>query len=175
MQTSQHATRTPLTLNPPLPELPEELLLSTFPPSEPPCIYSYERPYQPIQSLQTEVPQTFPFMTPWPIPSINFDDIQDVISRGIISFDKAEESLRVFQSSTRFFPFVAVPPRTSLDSLRREKPFLLLSILTLGAKKDFKFQQALELELRKSLSENIMLKGKKSLDLLQSVLVYLGW
>jgi hypothetical protein len=93
----------------------------------------------------------------------------------MVSFEKAEESIRLFQSNTRFFPFVVVPPGTSLDSLRRNKPFLLLSILTFGAKKDFKLQKALELELRKLLSKNIMLNGKKSLDLLQSVLVYLSW
>lgn len=111
---------------------------------------------------------------PSQFPSTNIDDIQDVISRGIVDFDKAEESLRLFQSNARFFPFVVVSLRMSLESLRRKKPFLLLSILTVGAKKHSKVQKALELELRGLLSKNIMHNGKKSLDLLQSLLVYLS-
>jgi hypothetical protein len=168
VQTSKNAIPTPLSSNSSLLEFPEELPISDFP-----YLYSLDQPYQPTQSSRTETSQMFPFATPSQFPYFNFDDIQYVISRGIVSFEKAEESLRLFQSNTRFFPFVIVPPETSLDSLRRNKPFLLLSILTFGARKDWKLQKSLE--LRELVSENIMVNGKKSLDLLQSVLVYLSW
>lgn len=63
----------------------------------------------------------------------------------------------------------------TLDSLRREKPFLLLSILSSAASSNEKLQSQLELELRESLSRRVIVHGEKSLDLLQGVLVYLTW
>jgi hypothetical protein len=105
----------------------------------------------------------------------NFDPFQDVISKGIVEFRQAEESIRFFQSKASRFPFVLVPPKMALDSLRREKPFLLLSILCSAASSDEKLQSQLELELRESLSRRVIVNGEKSLDLLQGVLVYLTW
>ncbi len=167
VQTSKNAIPAPLLANS-YPRFNEELSISNFPRP-----YPHDQLYQSIQSSQEETSH-FPFATPWQFPYINVDDIQDVISRGTVNFEKAEESLRLFQSNAHFFPFVIIPPGTSLDSLRREKPFLLLSILTFGAKKHLKLQKALELELRGLLSKSIMRNGKKSLDLLQSLLVYLS-
>lgn len=83
--------------------------------------------------------------------------------------------MRIFQSKASNFPFVLVPPKMTLDSLRREKPFLLLSILTFAAFSNEKLQLKLELELRQSLSKRIIVDSEKSLDLLQGVLVYLAW
>jgi hypothetical protein len=105
----------------------------------------------------------------------NFDPFQDVISKGIVEFGQAEESIRFFQSKASHFPFVLVPPKMTLDSLRREKPFLLLSILSCAASSNEKLQDQLELELRESLSRRVIVNGEKSLDLLQGVLVYLTW
>ncbi len=92
----------------------------------------------------------------------------------MITYDQAEEALRLFRDNTRFFPFVVVPYQISLNSLRREKPSLLLSILAFGTKKHVKLQKALDLELRKLMSKDIMFGGKKNLDLLQCALVYLS-
>jgi hypothetical protein len=103
------------------------------------------------------------------------DDIQDVISKGVVSFDQAEQSLEIFRAKASSFPFVLVPPRMKLDSMRRQKPFFLLSILTLAAPMTSKCQSQLELELRETLSRRLIVKGEKSIDLLQGLLIYLNW
>lgn len=99
-----------------------------------------------------------------------------MISKSIITFDLAEEFLNDFKEKYQAsFPFVVVPEHMSLDMLRRERPFLLLSVLTCAAQNQFKLQDALELELRESLGRKVHVLGEKSLDLLQGVLVYLAW
>lgn len=138
--------------------------------------FSFEAtpPYQsaPSRASHRKINQQFPVFS---LPFLVFDNIQDVISKGIVSFDKAEESLQFFRKKSMHFPFVYVSPQASLDSLRREKPFLLHSILTIAAQSNLKLQKILELELREKLSNKLLVHGEKSLDILQGVLVYLGW
>jgi hypothetical protein len=105
----------------------------------------------------------------------NFDQFNDAISKGLVSITQAEKSVRYFQSRASHFPFVLVPPKWTLDSLRRERPFLLLSILSFAAHQNEKLQHRLELELRESLSKKVIVHCEKSLDLLQGVLLYLAW
>ena len=125
--------------------------------------------------ILTETPivsQQYPI---WSFPDPVFDDIQDVVSKGVVSFEQAEEYLRFFRTKACSFPFVLVSPQTSLNSLRREKPFLLLSILAFSAQDNCKLQQTLELEIREQLSRRVIVNGEKSMDLLQGVLIYLCW
>lgn len=105
----------------------------------------------------------------------NFDQFNDVISKGFVSTAQAEKSVRYFQSRASHFPFVLVPPKWTLDSLRRERPFFLLSLLSFASHHNEKLQLRLELELRESLSKRVIVHCEKSLDLLQGVLIYLAW
>lgn len=105
----------------------------------------------------------------------NFDQYNDIISKGIVSTNQAEKSIRYFQSRASHFPFILVPEKMSLDAFRRERPFFLLSILSFAAHHNEKLQLRLELELRESLSKRVIVNCEKSLDLLQGVLVYLAW
>jgi hypothetical protein len=116
--------------------------------------------------------QQFPIFS---LPFLVFDDIQDVISKGIVSFEKAEASIRLFRTKASNFPFVVIPPQSSLDTLRREKPFLLLTILAFGAQSNCKLQGNLEVEILETLGKKVFVGGEKSLDILQGLLVYLTW
>jgi hypothetical protein len=124
------------------------------------------------QTTHRKATQQFPVFS---LPFLVFDDIQDVISKGVMSLERAEESIQFFRTKACSFPFVLIPPQMSLDRLRREKPFLLLSILTCAAQSNNKLQAILELELRESLGKKVIISGEKSMDLLQGVLVYLTW
>ncbi|TAQ88277.1 hypothetical protein B7494_g3380 [Chlorociboria aeruginascens] len=105
-----------------------------------------------------------------------FDDLQDVISRGIVDFTQAEDFVRLFRNNASNFPFVVIPSHVSLDSLRHQRPFLLLSILTtVSSYSNFKLQDILEEEVRESLSRRVIMNGEKSIDLLQGLLVYVAW
>lgn len=61
--------------------------------------------------------------------SSHLDKIQDVISRGLVQYSQAEEALCQFRGSCKSFPFIVIPQEMSVDTLRRHRPFLLLSIL----------------------------------------------
>lgn len=104
----------------------------------------------------------------------NFDRIQDIISKGVISFAQAEEALRRFQILGSPFPFVVVPGM-SLDALRRHRPFLLLAILAMGTEANETLQHKIERELKETLSRKLIVSAEKSLDLIQGILVYLAW
>ncbi len=117
--------------------------------------------------------QNLPLFPTFSFP--NFDTFQDAISKGIIDLAQAEESLQYFKTRAFNFPFVIVPAKISLDSLRHQRPFLLLAILSLAAEEGSKVQCRLELELRETLSRKVIINAEKSLDLLQGILVYLAW
>jgi hypothetical protein len=119
---------------------------------------------QPLTSMM-------PLSPPW----LKLDEPQDVIRKGIITYDKAETLLRSYGTHAPHFPFIVFSPTISLDSLRREKPFLLLSILTMASTSNLPLQDLLEAELRETLGRKVIFDGEKSLDLLQGLLVYLAW
>ena len=68
----------------------------------------------------------------------------------MIPIQDAEELIQTFQKDYASFPFVLLPNLT-MDSLRRERPCLLLSVLTIASRKQFKLQQSLEREFREVL------------------------
>ncbi|KFZ20552.1 hypothetical protein V501_00059 [Pseudogymnoascus sp. VKM F-4519 (FW-2642)] len=107
-------------------------------------------------------------------PWLKFEDLQDVIGKGIISINKAEDILQTYGTHAPNFPFVVIPPNMSLDYFRREKPFLLLSILVISSNSNLQFQDRLETELRETLSRKVIINCEKSLDLLQGLMIYLS-
>ena len=66
-------------------------------------------------------------------------------------------------------------PSKTLETLRWEKPFLLLSILVMASAKARGLQVLLEKELRELLASKVIVEGELSLDLLQGLCVYLAW
>jgi hypothetical protein len=112
----------------------------------------------------------------FPVPSFTiFDDFQDVISSGLVTPEKAQASLQYFRTTASNSPFVIISPDTSLDHLRRQKPFLLLNILAMASLDNLKLQKLLDQEIRDTLGRRVFASGEKSLDLLQGILVYLTW
>jgi hypothetical protein len=114
------------------------------------------------------------------IPSLRFsnlvvDGLQDVISKGYVTFEQAEILLQRYRLEAYNFSFVVLHSATSIDLLRRKRPFLLLSILTFSAQDYPSLQRKLEEELKVTLATKAIIRGEKSLDLLQGLLVYLNW
>jgi hypothetical protein len=110
-------------------------------------------------------------LSPW----LMFDESQDVIGKGIVTYEKAESLLRIYGTHAPNFPFIVFSSNVPLDILRRERPFLLLSILTLASNSNLQLQDRLESELRETLGRKVIFNGEKSLDLLQGLLIYLAW
>lgn len=132
--------------------------------------FTYATPSTSSNQSEQSIPQQHPVFV-YPI----FDNLQDAISKGFISLSQAEDALRVYRSKQKAFPFVVLPPNISLDSLRRQRPFLFLTVICCATEHNYKLQQHIELELRENLSRRILVNGEKSLDLLQGILVYLTW
>ena len=63
----------------------------------------------------------------------------------------------------------------TVSSMRHERPFLLLNVLTMAAQRYQELQIVLEKEVREVLGSKIISEGEQSLDLLQGLMVYLAW
>lgn len=72
-------------------------------------------------------------------------------------------------------PFVAIPPDTTSQSLRRERPMLWKAVMTAASYQNALRQEALGWKLMEEFASRILLRAEKSLDLLQALLVHLTW
>ena len=88
----------------------------------------------------------------------------------------AEELVNLFRESmNQYFPFVVIPKGVTAESLSEQRPFLFLAVVTSASSMYKPLQRALDSRFRSILSQDAVFHGKKSLDLLQGLLVYLAW
>ncbi|KAF8542651.1 hypothetical protein BDD12DRAFT_978913 [Trichophaea hybrida] len=93
-----------------------------------------------------------------------------------MTFEEAGRVLNLYRSlMATHCPFVIVPPQTTAHQLRHEKPFLFMTVITAASYENLALQRALGEEIMKYLSVHLLLRGEKSLELLQGLLVYLFW
>lgn len=109
-------------------------------------------------------------------PAIGADYV-DVVNRGMISVEIATASFdRYVTLMAPEMPIVVFPPGTTMDQVRCEKPALFLSIIGVAVGK-FKKEAQLPLitEFYRLIAESIVVKGNKSLELVQALLVQAIW
>lgn len=135
-------------------------------------IFDLSFPSLPIENMSPKPFQQMSLPTP---PSLEFGGFQDVISKCIVSTKQAEEALAEFASRASVFPFVLLPQHTSLETLRHERPVLLLAILASTSQNNIPIQNLLENELRETIGRRAVMQGEKSMDILQGILLYLAW
>ncbi|RDL30129.1 uncharacterized protein BP5553_10407 [Venustampulla echinocandica] len=92
-----------------------------------------------------------------------------------LTLKDAERLLTAFQKISAFFPFVQVAEEATVPSLSRTSPFLLLAILTTASFTCPQVCHQLDHEFKRVLSSKVIVEGRKSLDLLQGLLVYIAW
>ena len=98
----------------------------------------------------------------------------DVIDRGLVQEKLASTLLAKFTTySEKQFPFVTIPSYASLSYMRRDRPYVLLAILTVTA--ETALQARLALEFRKVFAQAMLVESRNSLDLLQSILIFCIW
>jgi hypothetical protein len=104
------------------------------------------------------------------------DGDKDIIDRGILSLETAENYLESFKSIlTPHFPFVVISPQVSAVHLRHEKPFLFLAIMASTSYDNMPLQRSLGAEVKIAVASRVILNGEVSFDLLQGLLVFLAW
>lgn len=100
----------------------------------------------------------------------------DIVDRGILSAEKAEELLRRYtEEMAPHLPAVVLPPGTTADELRRARPVLFLSIMSAASGELWTLQSRIQKELMATFAEKVFLVGEKSLDLVQALLLSVSW
>ena len=93
-----------------------------------------------------------------------------------LGIKEADRLLETFKASMApRFPFVVIPETTHAEQLRRERPFVFLTILAAASHRDFLMQRTLNREVRQVVSERMIIGGKMSFDLFQGLIVHLAW
>jgi hypothetical protein len=113
------------------------------------------------------------FMSPSESDPIPASQASDVIGRGLLSMDVANDLVASYLANlVQFFPIVALPEGTRAFELRNSKPVLFLAIIaatSLGVDPDLSHK--LNEELIRVYADLIFVKGQKSLELVQSLLI----
>ncbi|KAI9043282.1 C6 zinc finger domain protein [Aspergillus affinis] len=98
---------------------------------------------------------------------------EDVVDRGVISLDYANELVAFYMTDlTGFSPMVTLPCDTTAAQLRRSKPVLFLSVIAAAALAvDECLAAVLNRELVRLYAERFFMNGDKSLELVQALLL----
>lgn len=87
-----------------------------------------------------------------------------------------EELLAIYQNRlTPVFPFVIVPPETTPEQLKAERPFLFSAICMAASISDVNSMRGQMFALTQHLMNEMMVESNRSIDLLQGILVMLAW
>ncbi|KAI2683614.1 hypothetical protein LCP963914a_6015 [Penicillium roqueforti] len=97
----------------------------------------------------------------------------DVIDRGILSLEDAEQLVAYFiHELAFFFPLVVLPSNTTAAQLRQTKPVLFLSVIAATSiSVDAGLATVLNREMVRLYSERFFIEGEKSLELVQALLL----
>lgn len=98
---------------------------------------------------------------------------EDVIDRGVISLELADELVAVFtQELTKFCPVVLLPGDTTAFDVRRSKPVLFLSVIAAASiAVDADVAAVLNREMIQLYADRFFIQAEKSLELVQSLLL----
>lgn len=101
----------------------------------------------------------------------------DVIDRGIVSLNNAVEAFDVYVNEmVPHFPVVIFPPGTQMADIRRTKPILFHSILAISIGTiQPEIQDTLVEEFYKIIADRVVVRGDKSLELVQAILIASAW
>jgi hypothetical protein len=83
--------------------------------------------------------------------------------------------LQRHRTMQHYFPFVVVPESWDVSYMLDHRPTLFLAVAASAACHYPVAQKALEKELKETLAQRVLVGGETSLELLQTVLVYLAW
>ncbi|KAK3367434.1 hypothetical protein B0T24DRAFT_635859 [Lasiosphaeria ovina] len=73
------------------------------------------------------------------------------------------------------YPFVVVPDHEHSDAFKRDRPFLMSAIRMVASFKSMESMRGQMSQLMSYLSDHMLLRAERSLDLLMGIVVILGW
>ena len=102
--------------------------------------------------------------------------VSSIIEEVLPIEDEAELLLDMFRRyMASQFPFVVIPSDMTAVALRQKKPFLHLVIMMVSFQGEASRQLALGIKVKEYISNAIIMRSEKSLDLLQGLLVAMAW
>lgn len=115
---------------------------------------------------------------PWttarkPSPSVRESGVPDIIDRGLVSLPVALGAFnRYVEDMCYHIPMVVFPPGTQMDEIRKHRPVLFHAIVAIAVGSfEPSAQGPLLLEFYKTVGDRVIVKGEKSLDLVQGLLI----
>ncbi|KAH8808661.1 hypothetical protein F5884DRAFT_378940 [Xylogone sp. PMI_703] len=100
----------------------------------------------------------------------------DIFDRDIITIEDAIPLCALYRHmSQKHFPYVLLPEDIEINQIRAGKPLCLHAILIVASWQNPSLQLVLEDNFLKDLSARFFLKGEQSIDMIQALIVYLGW
>ena len=101
----------------------------------------------------------------------------DVVDRQILSSAKATEIFQFYRETMApHFPIVVFPTHITAGEIRRTKPVLFLAILSVASRhKHPDIEPILSREITQTYADRVMIKGEKSLELVQAMQVSTIW
>ncbi|KAL4912705.1 hypothetical protein BDW62DRAFT_194009 [Aspergillus aurantiobrunneus] len=113
---------------------------------------------------------------PWATPKPTTRELPrgpDIIDRGLVSPAVALDAFtRYVGNMCHHIPMVVFPLGTQMSEVRKHRPVLFLAIVAVAVGPfEPSAQNLLTLELYKTIAERVIVKGEKSLDLVQALLV----
>ncbi|OKL62911.1 hypothetical protein UA08_01199 [Talaromyces atroroseus] len=107
----------------------------------------------------------------------NADEIIDVIDRGLIDFQTATDIFNHYvEKVAPTLPIVIFPAGTTMSDVRHNKPILFHAIMTLSiAIVRPELQMSLVQEVHRIFADRVVVKGEKSLELVQSIMLACIW
>ncbi|KAL1794338.1 hypothetical protein ACET3X_007759 [Alternaria dauci] len=101
--------------------------------------------------------------------------IEHEIVRQVLCSGEADILLNDYRNMSATFPFVMLPPQITAKQLHEHRPMLLLAVLLVSSWKDHTRQMQLDVVFRTELAHRTIVQPRRTLGLVQSVLVYLSW
>lgn len=146
--------------------------------------YSDSTPSHTEQATQVTNLQTEPQPRSRP-PKCIFKDVfmqpqEDLVARPLSghtsSSQTPEELLQIFRIHlARQVPFIVIPEDITALELEEKNPYLYRSMMVAASYEDASHQIALGLGIMKSFADAFLMRGEKSLDLMQGLLVFISW
>ena len=111
-----------------------------------------------------------------PHDAVVFENASEhALAKDLVSPAQANLFVSEFRKMADFFPFVIVPPDLTVQAMEIERPMLLLAVFMTASGHDRLLQIALEERFRRELAAKTIINAQRSMDCLQSILVYLAW
>ncbi|KAF2743330.1 hypothetical protein M011DRAFT_431426 [Sporormia fimetaria CBS 119925] len=129
--------------------------IHSFPPSQP------ELNLPPGQIFNAHAPNESP---------IDNEELQRLVVSG-----EAEVLLNQYRNMAKSCPFVPISSGITARDLNASDPFLLLAILTVTSFRKPKQMRAFDKQYRTELANRTIIRPRRTVSLLQSLLVYLSW